>query len=206
MGFKLAEGKGLREGWDSKELWKSVEKSDIPLFAPPAKSYSVLTTRLVKRTRTTSKSWFNPMSTLIRLDPCSVNAICSLLHLPSSRYKMLTVLIAYMDESGIHGASSVCAIAGLVGTESEWETLERRWRRTVDEEGVSVFHMAEFESRLGEFEGWSDTRRHLFLSKLVEAIKARDIHCVGSALVRADYDRLTEDERIWMTHRNTPSS
>jgi len=25
VGFKLAEGKGLREGWDSKELWKSVE-------------------------------------------------------------------------------------------------------------------------------------------------------------------------------------
>ncbi len=115
---------------------------------------------------------------------------------------MLTVLRAYMDESGIHSASSVCAIAGLVGTESEWETLERRWRRTVDEEGVSVFHMAEFESRLGEFEGWSDTRRHLFLSKLVEAIKARDIHCVGSALVRADYERLTEDEKVWMTHGN----
>ncbi len=27
MGFKLAEGEGLREGWDSKELWKSVEKA-----------------------------------------------------------------------------------------------------------------------------------------------------------------------------------
>ncbi len=26
MGFKLAGGKGLREGWDSKELWKSVEE------------------------------------------------------------------------------------------------------------------------------------------------------------------------------------
>ena len=25
-GFKLAEGKGLREGRDSKEVWKSVEK------------------------------------------------------------------------------------------------------------------------------------------------------------------------------------
>jgi hypothetical protein len=25
VGFKWAEGKGLREGWDSKELWKSVE-------------------------------------------------------------------------------------------------------------------------------------------------------------------------------------
>ncbi len=27
MGFKLAEGKGLREGWYSKELWKSMEKA-----------------------------------------------------------------------------------------------------------------------------------------------------------------------------------
>jgi len=27
VGFKLAKGKGLREGWDSRELWKSVEKS-----------------------------------------------------------------------------------------------------------------------------------------------------------------------------------
>jgi len=26
VGYKLAEGKGLREGWDSKELWKSVDK------------------------------------------------------------------------------------------------------------------------------------------------------------------------------------
>jgi len=28
VGYKLAGGKGLREGWDSKELWKSVEKAN----------------------------------------------------------------------------------------------------------------------------------------------------------------------------------
>jgi len=27
VGYKWAEGKGLREGRDSKELWKTVEKS-----------------------------------------------------------------------------------------------------------------------------------------------------------------------------------
>ena len=26
VGYNLAEGKGLGEGWDSKELWKSVEE------------------------------------------------------------------------------------------------------------------------------------------------------------------------------------
>ena len=31
MGHKLAEGKGLREGWHSKELWKSVEKAKTSL-------------------------------------------------------------------------------------------------------------------------------------------------------------------------------
>jgi hypothetical protein len=36
VGFKLAGGKGLREGWDSKELWKSVE-SQIPHSAKPAR-------------------------------------------------------------------------------------------------------------------------------------------------------------------------
>ncbi len=28
VGYKLAAGKGLREGWGSKELWNSVEKAE----------------------------------------------------------------------------------------------------------------------------------------------------------------------------------
>jgi len=30
VAFKSVEGKGLQEGWNSKELWKSVEKSKAP--------------------------------------------------------------------------------------------------------------------------------------------------------------------------------
>jgi hypothetical protein len=142
------------------------------------------------------------MSTLLQLARSSVNDASSLLHSSGSQYKMLAVLRAYMDESGIHAGSSVCAIAGVVGSESEWEILERRWRRVIAEEGISVFHMAQFESRLGEFGGWSNTRRQLFMKKLIEAIKARDVHCVGSALVRAHYDALSEDDKNWMTHGN----
>ena len=35
VGYKLAEGKGLQEGRDSKELWKSVEKPDAPRNGTP---------------------------------------------------------------------------------------------------------------------------------------------------------------------------
>ncbi|GAC1617808.1 MAG: hypothetical protein PVS2B2_02380 [Candidatus Acidiferrum sp.] len=60
--------------------------------------------------------------------------------------------------------------------------------------------MAEFESRHGEFAGWSDTRRKMFLAELMEIIKARDLYGFGSALVTADYERLTEEDKRWMTH------
>jgi hypothetical protein len=33
MGYKLAGGESLREGWDSKELWKSVEKAKLKVFS-----------------------------------------------------------------------------------------------------------------------------------------------------------------------------
>ena len=39
VGDKLAEGKGLREGWDSKELWKSVEKGKGPARVAATRAY-----------------------------------------------------------------------------------------------------------------------------------------------------------------------
>ncbi len=38
VGFKLAEGKGLREGWISKEVRKSVEKAESPHLSRSAKN------------------------------------------------------------------------------------------------------------------------------------------------------------------------
>ncbi len=50
MGFKLAGGKGLREGRNSKELWKSVEKATVP-NAELARGASAPGSRIM-RTRT----------------------------------------------------------------------------------------------------------------------------------------------------------
>jgi hypothetical protein len=48
VGFKLAEGKGLREGWDSKELWKSVE-NEIPQVQNRYVGHSVKENRTICR-------------------------------------------------------------------------------------------------------------------------------------------------------------
>ena len=45
MGVKLAEGKGLREGWDSKELWKCVEGSKTSYSKRPSKASVVRVAR-----------------------------------------------------------------------------------------------------------------------------------------------------------------
>jgi len=112
------------------------------------------------------------------------------------------VLKAYLDESGIHQGSRICAIAGFVGAQDEWERIERSWNRALSEAGIDTFHMAEFESRRGPYGGWSEERRHGLLAKLVEILKARDIHSVGSGIVVQDFLQLPADERAWMTHGN----
>ena len=46
VGYKLAGGKGLREGWDSKGLWKSVEKGKASRFASTLNAVGLMATCL----------------------------------------------------------------------------------------------------------------------------------------------------------------
>ena len=112
------------------------------------------------------------------------------------------MLTAYLDESGIHAGSRICAIAGFVGTDEQWDIFERRWKQAIRAEGITQFHMAEFESRLNEFSGWSNTRRRNFLATLIGIIAARHLYAVGSGLSLEDYNRLAEPDKAWMTHGN----
>lgn len=125
-----------------------------------------------------------------------------MLHPCVSRARMICVLKAYLDESGIHQGSRICAIAGFVGGQEEWEKIERQWNRALSTEGVAAFHMAEFENRQGPYADWSNTRRQDFLGGLVGILKARDIFSVGSGIVTENFLALSVEDRQWMTHGN----
>ena len=58
--------------------------------------------------------------------------------------KVVAVLEAYLDESGIHGSAPWCLIAGFVASSRQWAWFENRWaKRTTEAE----FHAKEFFAR-----------------------------------------------------------
>jgi Protein of unknown function (DUF3800) len=59
----------------------------------------------------------------------------------------LTVLRAYLDESGVHRSSSVTAIAGFVGTDDDWDDVTKQWKQRLDRWSIPDFHYDEFINR-----------------------------------------------------------
>ena len=60
----------------------------------------------------------------------------------------------YFDDSGTGANDSVVAVAGYVGSVSQWETFNGEWVSLLTQFGVSRMHRAELESFKGEFSDW----------------------------------------------------
>jgi Protein of unknown function (DUF3800) len=98
---------------------------------------------------------------------------------------VVVTLSAYFDESGDPGDPGVIAFAmgGCIAGGEEWLTFDSKWSRILGEEGVSWFHMVDFEhperKHGNEFFGWSDTRRHGLLNRLLDIINEH-VTCIGT--------------------------
>jgi hypothetical protein len=116
--------------------------------------------------------------------------------LPKGRLLMLS---GYFDDSGTHDDSSVVAWGGLLGTESQWEALEKAWRARLSaplpgKPPLRKFGVADCRWHDGEFSTYtgpeSDHLRFLFRSIIAEA----KLIGVSAAVCRADYDELIVGE------------
>ena len=74
---------------------------------------------------------------------------------------------AYCDESGQpsdKGEDAVVTVAAVVSDEQGWCTFEEQWARTLQQYGVSTFHMKEYTACQGEFKTWKHhEKRHRLL-------------------------------------------
>jgi Protein of unknown function (DUF3800) len=118
--------------------------------------------------------------------------------------KWFAMLQAYIDESGIHHESQLCALAGYVGGVRRWSEFERRWGMVLDQDGIEEFHAKEFWARhngkpVGDYEGWTENRLNGFLNDLLGAIRATDIYPSGAGIVVGEWNKLNHNERRYIT-------
>lgn len=112
---------------------------------------------------------------------------------------------AYFDESGIHDDAEICAIAGYFGHEKSWTIFERRWLAILKEFGVPEYHARRFWARdgsgdrVGMYAGWSNLKARRFYNRLLEAIVRCRIYPVGAAVVRKEWESLSQNERRYLT-------
>lgn len=107
---------------------------------------------------------------------------------------------AYFDRSELGDPAAVMAVSGYLSSEERWQQFEPSWHRVLESFGVGMFHMTEFESRLGAFRSLNDDARISFIGQLIDLVGRHAFVGIGAAIVLDDYDALEQEERKLLGH------
>lgn len=111
---------------------------------------------------------------------------------------------SYMDESGIHGGSRICVVAGFVAHEKYCIDLEYAWKEPLKRHRITVFHSKEFAPMKGEFDGWIRRQKEDFVIDALATI-ARVMSgstpgkMIGAAIKTATFSSFSIEQRRWLT-------
>jgi hypothetical protein len=126
-------------------------------------------------------------------------------HPKDNHQKIYAMLQGYLDESGIQDGAPVCLVAGYFGGQGQWRKVGQSWERILVQYGVPEFHASRFwafkagAERVGPYKGWSKDKAEQFLYELVEVINRHKIHPVSTVLVVDAFQRLTYNQRRFLT-------
>jgi hypothetical protein len=113
-----------------------------------------------------------------------------------------------VDESGIHGGSKRCVVAGLAGGRNDINTLESKWAEILREFSVPSevgFHAKTFfrknsnGQRFGPYTGWSDQKSLDLIAQLVSSVTDLDLKPVGGGVFIEYFNSLSHNLRRWLT-------
>jgi len=109
----------------------------------------------------------------------------------------MTLLYAYLDESGIHDPSPIVAVAGFAMTKPDWTSFEVEWleelnRFRCDGYPISAFHSLECEHGQGEFTGIAREIREWFPPRLAKIIAKYRPLSIWSAVARDDWEAVAD--------------
>ena len=124
--------------------------------------------------------------------PCKIDELIRLLHPKDNHSKIIAMVEAYFDESGIHQGARVCIIAGYFGRHNAWARLENEWRNVLSDHSLPLekFHAKDIVKA---------HRHQEMLKQLVACIAKRDLFPISAGVVIDDFKQLAESERKWFT-------
>jgi len=119
--------------------------------------------------------------------------------------KVFAMLRVFLDDSGSHTNSKLCAVAGYFGGTLSWYCFERMWNKVLRRARIREFHAKDFWGRtetgekVGPFKGWSDEKSEGLLNDLLSVIRRARVYPVGAGMVMKDWNVLTKPERRFLT-------
>jgi hypothetical protein len=116
-----------------------------------------------------------------------VNDLCLALGHRVELGRKFMILTAYFDESGTHGGSDTCIMAGFVGSVAQWRKYEKRVGKLFRRSRVDVFHAIDVRRGDKDFKGWTVDRKVKFLDEFYHIINETVELGVISILKEADY-------------------
>ncbi len=102
----------------------------------------------------------------------------------------MSVLAAYLDDSGTHVGSGWVVVAGGVASVQQWSKLSRAWERALVDWKLTkgYFRMTEFVNGVGDYSAWSTDLKAARLNQLVRIIDENVRLLVGNAVNEADFN------------------
>ncbi|HMD84832.1 MAG TPA: hypothetical protein VKO18_09040 [Terriglobia bacterium] len=108
--------------------------------------------------------------------------------------EVLVMLSSFFDDSGaLKREPKVAVVGGYVALSDRAIALQEDWRRRFNLDGVKSFHMADFESCLGEYVGWqkddaAKAKRRFHIESLAYFLNLRSLHYVGAGILIDVFD------------------
>lgn len=108
---------------------------------------------------------------------------------------------AFLDESGIHDKAEVCVIAGYYGYPGAWQKLTARWKSILRASHVPLesFHALDLMQHRGVFFQMPHKKHNKLQMDLARAIAHCRLYPVTVALIMADFDGLTTEQKRFFT-------
>jgi hypothetical protein len=99
-------------------------------------------------------------------------------------------LIAYLDEAGTHGGSSLTVLAGWVADVDRWVSFDAASAGLLARNGLTHVHGTELMGGKGPFKGWPRDRRATLSGEIAEICLKHTLFGIVCLLDNAEYDRV----------------